>query len=1566
MLISSCRNQWRDTTKKCLPLLLLAYQCGTADVEEPWLRTSNEQSRNLIKLWYRQGAFRCAQAGRTLLSCITEARENPVIAQIRQMTNNRTWETQEDLITHARQLCIDGNWRKNIFRQLFSHGDQVSKLSSSYFVQCDTMSEPMYEFPNIGDVENYEDIAQSLQPSCLQNQVFLSLGVTSMSEIRSCEVEGLNFSALNLNNCNADTLNQLDLDSFLCCTLFHTKRAIEAEKICYETYNDKPYDKPGILPITNMMDILCTEDQDEWWQAAYKILKNTAGENIAQLKAVLQNGIEAVRGEGSLKADLIILLKLAKTLAQRSQSTMQPEDKRHIESRAEHLYKVCLRRIKKGVTTGESRLIFKFSTSNYNIENEISELAEDAIQFLAARYFKNNEYNDLIDEFDGLEFPFATYFRAEAYKKLDETGKTSKKVKIMNREKSKTCLLDTLSLLDDPQFKNHPLHSIVPSEIKRLQLSATGELNVSNGFYDEEHEGRDLLSASFRSRGRNTSFSDKTTELEGLIRKMMEAMEIVKKEVVTIRSDITDMKDHINKIEENMNKKAVAEEADLNDLYILDELQNQSNMQYDARATPIQANLQQMQQNEIFAQAARLSQYNQMYNTAYPMYMPPYGAPALPTQAMRPGAMGGAIPSPLQYQDPSMMHDPRNSLLMTATQSYYTPPQPNPINQVAPIMAAQQQLPMQQPKSALDLALQTPSLLNTWNTTYNQVIDKSPPVNVVITSSDPLPAYNTVSVQPKLSVTIPAQHIKNSQMSTMNDYSFKPAAPMMPSLENISPPDVQPAQSSFNKSYNQNDSQLLEESPDYDPMPNFQPVIPLPDEVEVKTGEENEEVLFSSRAKLFRHVEKEWKERGVGDIKILKNKVNGQFRILMRRDQVHKICANHQIDPNMKLIVPKDTDKQFIWSANDFSEEKLQVEKFLVRFKEADIAKLFQSKFEDAKKELSNVKPKTSATITSNATSNAAKTTPNLFAALTASSVPPTTAQQSTPSLGGFTGSLTITPTKPIFAPTTIAPTEPAKSSPFASFTFGKVSDATKPLGSLFGNIGKSNDMTVTALTGTPVIQTVPTKVENNSLNKSVDDEDDYVPTATFTPVIALPELVETVTGEENENVMFEHRAKLFRFDRSTKEWKERGLGNIKILVNKNDLNKMRLLMRREQVFKLCCNQYLLKDTKFEKVDKPPSVRWHGPDYSENETQLEFLALRFKTIEVRDEFYDAVIKAQGNMSLDGSSKTEVPQEPAKQKEEGWGSKFKPKTGNWTCDGCYMSNDASKTECPACNTPKDKNQAPAAAKPIQGIDLSVPSTPPKFSFGFPPPVNKQNDVKKDDKPSANTASGWGDKFKPKSGSWSCEGCYMSNDSSKTECPACNTPRDKTAVNTTPKGIDLSVPAGTPKFSFGIPPKAANTDTPPSSNSSDSKFSFGTPASSTGANFSLANTTFSSPGFSFGTPQAAPPSETTGTASGFSFSSAPTFADLAAKANNNADDEQSGFNFAPLEKGNFEFVFKPRSPGKPKSPCKSPGAVSEGEQTDDEYHEEENNTYFTPVVNLRPVSILFYCLIYEVFF
>lgn len=53
--------------------------------------------------------------------------------------------------------------------------------------------------------------------------------------------------------------------------------------------------------------------------------------------------------------------------------------------------------------------------------------------------------------------------------------------------------------------------------------------------------------------------------------------------------------------------------------------------------------------------------------------------------------------------------------------------------------------------------------------------------------------------------------------------------------------------------------------------------------------------MFKMRAKLFKFSKEsnEWKERGTGDVRLLKHKENGKTRLVMRRDKTLKVCANH-------------------------------------------------------------------------------------------------------------------------------------------------------------------------------------------------------------------------------------------------------------------------------------------------------------------------------------------------------------------------------------------------------------------------------------------------------------------------------------------------------------------------------------------------------------------------------------------------------------------------------------------------------------------------------------------------
>ena len=155
----------------------------------------------------------------------------------------------------------------------------------------------------------------------------------------------------------------------------------------------------------------------------------------------------------------------------------------------------------------------------------------------------------------------------------------------------------------------------------------------------------------------------------------------------------------------------------------------------------------------------------------------------------------------------------------------------------------------------------------------------------------------------------------------------------------------------------EDDSEGVEADGNHPDGPHFEPIIPLPDKIDVKTGEEDEEVMFSHRAKLYRFVaeEKQWKERGIGDIKLLRNARSGKMRVLMRRDQVLKLCANHQITTDMSLQPNAGSDRSWVWSTHaDFSEGECKAERLAVRFKNEDIARQFKEKFEECQEMLNN------------------------------------------------------------------------------------------------------------------------------------------------------------------------------------------------------------------------------------------------------------------------------------------------------------------------------------------------------------------------------------------------------------------------------------------------------------------------------------------------------------------------------------------------------------------------------------------------------------------------------------
>ncbi|KAJ7961208.1 RAN binding protein 1 [Quillaja saponaria] len=126
------------------------------------------------------------------------------------------------------------------------------------------------------------------------------------------------------------------------------------------------------------------------------------------------------------------------------------------------------------------------------------------------------------------------------------------------------------------------------------------------------------------------------------------------------------------------------------------------------------------------------------------------------------------------------------------------------------------------------------------------------------------------------------------------------------------------------------------------------PIVRL-EEVAVSTGEEEEEVILDLKSKLYRFDKEgnQWKERGAGNVKLLKHKEFGKVRLVMRQSKTLKICANHLVLPTMTVQEHSGNDKSCLWHASDYADGELKDELFCIRFASVEKCKTFMTMIQE-------------------------------------------------------------------------------------------------------------------------------------------------------------------------------------------------------------------------------------------------------------------------------------------------------------------------------------------------------------------------------------------------------------------------------------------------------------------------------------------------------------------------------------------------------------------------------------------------------------------------------------------
>uniref|UniRef100_A0A673AUW6 E3 SUMO-protein ligase RanBP2 n=1 Tax=Sphaeramia orbicularis TaxID=375764 RepID=A0A673AUW6_9TELE len=511
----------------------------------------------------------------------------------------------------------------------------------------------------------------------------------------------------------------------------------------------------------------------------------------------------------------------------------------------------------------------------------------------------------------------------------------------------------------------------------------------------------------------------------------------------------------------------------------------------------------------------------------------------------------------------------------------------------------------------------------------------------------------------------------------------------------------------------------------------FEPVVQMPEKVDLVTGEEDEQVLYSQRVKLFRFDSStsQWKERGVGILKFLKNNANGRLRVLMRREQVLKVCANHWITTTMNLKPLAGSDKAWIWMANDFSDGDAKLEQLAAKFKTPELAEEFKVKFEECQRLLLDIPLQTPhKLVDTGRTAHLIQKAEEMKSGLKDLKFFLTdekTKLKDDDSKGDITASSDVSSLVIKQHAETTGPTlewdnydlreealdDTADTSVYASPI------ASSPLRKNLFRFGESTGgFSFSFQPGISPAKS-PAKLNQSRASVGTDDEQDVTQDEErdgqyFEPVVPLPDLVETSTGEENEQVVFSHRAKLYRYDKEVSQWKERGIGDLKILQN-YDTKRVRLIMRRDQVLKICANHWITTAMKLEPMKGAEKAWvWSALDFAEgSEGNIEQLAVRFKLQDTANTFkqvFEEAKEAQGKEEL----MTPVAERVATSPDSGPSASAKTSTA--VCGKAAIAVLEETTKERTDLSPASKTSLAGSQSPVNPSKTVV--SPPKFVFG----------------------------------------------------------------------------------------------------------------------------------------------------------------------------------------------------------------------------------------------------------
>ncbi|XP_048247209.1 E3 SUMO-protein ligase RanBP2-like isoform X4 [Haliotis rufescens] len=865
---------WKDVIPLASVCYLLNNSIITIDSWSEWFVSASKDKKSMYEHLHMISNFRRSQGGHTL--------------QALGKGDTATW-TQK-----LRQQYCTQQGREKLYDTVFTLPDMRAKKDSSYLIKNRTYTDNVLLFPSRRQMRSFDSGCYRLHPQSLTNFIWLALQRYSCKDKAQPYYgfdifEDLVYSVKNMSVGGAESLCQLDTDVFLiasvCCA------ALRHQEMIHMGHSDPT--QPDFLPLS-LTKPLCTQEQADWWLAAYKFHTNTVKDNFSKMRHTLQRGIETVRLVAGHGVSVNLIIHIARSLEVKASEMKQlgPQFTLNVtdtETRAEFYWEQALEMLNRLDKNRNPHVpkhrLFKDDTDQDLDEATIKALTSEVQYAVGCAAMKKNKYEDAINIFDKLHTPYASLNSAKIYKVLAEqersrdapVGREQHQILLT---KARDAIYRTFDLLQGD--KKHELNKSVQQHYDEIesQLMSVAE-------WDDDEEPSQYHTPTAIQMDGDVSSPDHSTPRD---------KSRTKSPAAQVSFNTSDAGRHIRPSPEHMDAKIRSLAYSQESLVKMVLARNEELVKFNSQL------VEALRENrEVITQLKELNKSVQQHYDEIEsqlMSVAEWDDDEEPSQYHTPTAiqMDGDVSSP----DHSTPRDKSRTKSPAAQVSFNTSDagrhiRPSPEHMDAKIRS---------------LAYSQESL-----------------VKMVLARNEELVKFNSQLVEALRENREVITQLKTEELARQFKKKFEEVQELVRATE--SGTDVLPA----SPAKNTNSSANVSKSQD----------VSVTEEKEEDDDSEEESIMFEKRATLTYFENDEWKKLGMGNLKILYNDDLNGNQIDMETDDKQKVC-NHVIcrEHSIKL---ENQKRACMWSAQDFSTDEPVRRDFKAAFSSVAAAEEFAKSF---------------------------------------------------------------------------------------------------------------------------------------------------------------------------------------------------------------------------------------------------------------------------------------------------------------------------------------------------------------------------------------------------------------------------------------------------------------------------------------------------------------------------------------------------------------------------------------------------------------------------------------------